>query len=109
MSFNSFSFAVDVANFGQDSLTVENGDLVSVCMTPERIGTGNSEYYGMIFIASTETPEPIPITLLASGYLGASNYIGWTGRIRMQPTYSILARIWSENPIPVRCSVVTEE
>lgn len=108
MSLNSFTFAVGALNYGEGSLVVENNDLVSVCLTPERTGTGNAEYWGELFLASTDTPLPLPIAFLASGYFGASHYIGWTGRIAMQPTYAIYARIWCENPIPVRCSVLTE-
>ena len=108
MSYTSFTFAMVGVNFAQDFLTVEDGDLVAVSISPTAIGTGNAEFYTQLFIASTEPTEPIPIAFLASGYFGASVHVGWTGRIKMQPTYSVLARIWTESAIPVRCTILTE-
>lgn len=109
MPFNSFTFAVAANDQAQDILTVEGGDLVSVMLGPEAPGSGNAEFYGQILLASTEVPNPIPIAILASGYFGASVLIGWTGSILMEPTYAILARVWSPSANPVRCTVATQE
>jgi hypothetical protein len=88
--------------------TVEKGHLISVMLGPERIGTGNAEYYGQVFLVSTEAPHPVPISILSAGYFGASVYIGWTGKIKLEPTYAIHAYVWSPNTIPVRCTILTE-
>jgi hypothetical protein len=109
MPFTSFSFAVDHTNQAEDLILLENGILNTVMLGPEHIGTGNAEYYGQVLLVSSETPKPIPIAILASGYFGASVYIGWTGAIPLEPTYGIMARIWCENTIPVRCTVNTHE
>lgn len=109
MPYNSFSFHVVAFNQAAHLLTVESGILDTVMIGPEHPGTGNAEYYGQLLLVSTETPQPVPIAILASGYFGASVYIGWTGAIPMEPTYAIQARIWSENTIPVRCTIGTHE
>lgn len=108
MPYNSFTFAVAANDQARATLTIEKGHLSAVMLGPERAGSGNAEFFGQIFLASTETPTPLPIALLASGYFGASCYIGWTGRIKIEPTYAIHARIFSPSAIPVRCSVVTD-
>lgn len=109
MPYTSFTFEVVAGNQAEASKTVESGFVASVMMNPERVGTGNAEYYGQIFIATTETPRPHPVALLASGYFGATSYIGWTGRIQLDPSYVVLARVYSESAIPVRCSIITQE
>lgn len=109
MPFTSFTFAVVAYNQANDLLTVERGMLDSVMLGPEHPGTGNSEYFGQILLVSTETPQPVPVAILASGYFGASVYLGWTGSLPMEPTYAVQARIWSQNTIPVRCTVGTHE
>lgn len=108
MGYNSFTLAVAANDQATDLLTVEDNRLVSVMLMPERTGSGNAEFFGQIFIVSTETPNPIPLAYLASGYFGASLPIAWTGSITLQPTYAIQARIFSASTIPVRCTILTE-
>ena len=109
MSFTSFNLAIGVTNQAQELLTVEGRHLVSAMMGPESAGAGNAEFYGQIFLASTESPTPIPISLLTSGYFGASVFIGWTGSIIMQPTYAVMARIWSQSDQVIRCTILTQD
>lgn len=109
MPYNSFTFEITANNQAEGTLVVEGGNLVSAMMQTEAVGAGNAEFYGQILLFSTDTPTPVPIALLASGYFGASVSIGWTGRIPMEPTYGVLARIFSESGQPVRCTVCTEE
>ena len=108
MGYNSLSLTALLDNYAEELLTVEDNRLVSVMMGPERRGTGNAQFYGQILLTSTEFPEYVPISILAADYFGASIYIGWTGSIIMQPTYAVLARIWCVNPLPVRCTILTE-
>lgn len=109
MPFNSFSFANEGLSYGQRLLTVENKILTGVNMGPETVGTHASEYYGQILIISTDTPTPVPLILLASGHFGAMDFISWTGRIRMDPSYAIMARIWVDGAVPARCTVLVED
>lgn len=109
MPYNSMTLEVGITNQAQEILSVEGGRLVAVMMGPERTGSGNAEFFGQIFLASTEIPHPVPIAQLAAGYFGASVFISWTGSIIMQPTYAVFARIWSVSAIPVRCTMITEE
>lgn len=109
MPYTSFTLTVVADNQARALLSIEKGILNSVMLIPERTGTGNAEYFGQVLLVSTEAPEPVLIALLASGYLGASSPIGWTGAIPMEPTYAIQARIYSQNTIPIRCTIGTHE
>lgn len=107
MPFTSFTFAAIAGNQAETLLTVESGILDSVMLGNERPDTGNAEFYGQVLLVSTDAPAPVPIAILASGYFGASVYIGWTGNLPMEPTYAVLARIFSESASPVRCTIGT--
>ena len=109
MPYTSFTFEVVALNRAEHTLIVDTGILDSVMMGPERTGTGNAEFFGQIFLVSTETPSPVPIAILASGYFGASVFIGWTGTLPMERTYGIMARIFSQSGFPVRCTIGTHE
>lgn len=108
MPYNSFSLEVDHTDQAQESFRIESGFLEAVTLGPTRTGSGNAEFYGQILLASTEIPTPVTVALLASGYFGASVAISWTGRIRMEPTFAIVARIWSASAIPIRCDILTD-
>lgn len=108
MPYNSFTLTVDHTDQAQESFRVESGFLEAVSLGPSTIGSGNAEFYGALYLVSTEIPTPVTVAILASGYFGASHQISWTGRIRMEPTFAIMARIWSPSAIPIRCDILTD-
>lgn len=95
MPYSSFSLTT-AAGQAHTAHTVESGILESVMVAPEHTGIGNAEAYAELYIGTTETPDPTPVAMLASGYIGASHPIGWTGQIVMEPSFCILVRIWCQ-------------
>jgi len=93
---------------GEILIFTESGHLVAVTFEPSSRGTGNNEAFGMIYLASTETPEPTRIALLTQGGMGAQNGITWTGRIKLYPTYAIIGRVWSQGTANYKLHVTTE-
>lgn len=108
MPFNSIPIAIIAMGQRVETFTIEHGYLEAVMLGPEIAGTGNAEFFGQVFLASTETPTPIPIALLCSGYFGASCFIGWTGRILIEPTFAVHVRIFSESLDMCRLNILTD-
>lgn len=95
-----------------DSITIatEKGHLVAVSLFPENSGTGINEYYGEVWLVSTETPEPTRLIMLAAGGFGKQYAISWTGRIPCEPSQAVVgyAGCLSTNIQPVRLTVFTD-
>lgn len=49
------------------------------------------------------------IVALASGYIGGTNPISWTGDIPMQPEMALYLFVWSSAAATIKLGVVTEE
>lgn len=109
MPFNQYPVAITAANQVHRAFTVEKGDIVGVLFEPERRGTGAAESYAQVYLATTDTPSPMPFLMLCSGYLGANTGISWTGRIHLDPSYAVYVRVWSHQAWTFRLSVATEE
>ena len=107
MPFNSFTLNCDVTRQAEDILVVEGGWLEAVVLMCEAHQTDYAEFYGQILLASTDTPTHVPIALLAADYFGGSFGVAWTGRIKMEPSFAVVARIYSPNTDPVRCTILT--
>lgn len=108
MPFNQYPVEITASAYVDDVFIVENGSLVGVMLAPEVSGTGIAENYAQLYLASTDTPTPIPILQLASGYFGADYSIAWDGRIKLDPAMAILVRVWSHRTFRFRLSIVTE-
>lgn len=78
-------------------ISAEKGRLQGVTIFPAEPGTGANECFAQIYLVSTETPKPILITLLASGYIGVEFGIGWTGSIKLERTYAVLGIVTTLN------------
>jgi len=91
-------------------IATEKGHIVAVSLFPETYGTGPGEYYGEIWIVSTETPEPTPLIMLTSGGFGKQFGIHWTGRLPCEPSMAVrgIAGCIATNIIPCRLAVFTE-
>lgn len=109
MPFIQFPISVGAPLYqARETQLLERLFISSASLLPENTGIGQAEAYGQILIVSCDAPEPVPVAILASGYLGASVIIGWTGRIKMDISFGIQARVWCNTPFTFRCSVLTE-
>lgn len=109
MPFNQYPVEIIAADQVSRTVTVEGGHLVGVQFEPERFGTGAAESFAQVFLASSETPTPLPFLLLCSGYVGANHPIAWDGRLALDPAYGVTARVWSHRNFRFRLTIVTEK
>lgn len=85
--------------YGKITMLAETGTLVAATMrfsyetsyTP--VGT-SAMGFGLIQIASLQSPTPWPLFLLASGYMGMSMPVGWTGRIPLSQSIAVTAELF---------------
>lgn len=97
-----------LAGQGNGIISTEKGIITGAGLMTERIGLGNAEAFCQIFLVSKEAPLPILILLLASGYIGASSAIGWTGRIMAEPTFAVQGFVYNLTDFNFRMTVLTE-
>ncbi|MCK5292799.1 MAG: hypothetical protein KAR39_12390 [Thermoplasmata archaeon] len=90
------------------SLSVSNNLLVAVAATQEPAAGSSPLTFCIIDITHTDNNAYNRIATLASGYLGGSFSIGWTGRILMEPEMIVNIRCFSAISFPVRLSMITE-
>jgi len=90
------------------SIIAEHGVLQGLTFGPPEPGTGLASTYVQVFVASNETPTPVNLALLCSGYVGANNNIGWTGKIKLSPTFSVRAIFRTEDTPVLRLAIVTD-
>ena len=76
------------------SLPGEKGILTCARLSDSILSATAASAYGIIQLASSETPTPVPFCTLASGYLGGQAEIAWFGRIPLQPTFTIIGVIY---------------
>ncbi len=81
------------ASEAQTSIIIqgEKGILQSVHFQSLQLLETPAICYVIIRLISSETPTPLPMGVLASGYCGGAVQIGWIGQIQLQPTYAIEA------------------
>lgn len=91
------------------TFAIESGFLVAASLTPEAFGSGQYEAYAEIWLSETDNPTTVPGNILACGYIGASHGIGWTGKIHLEPNYSILANVYSTANRNYRLNFVISE
>jgi hypothetical protein len=91
------------------SLLAEKGVLECASVNTIYPYTGPNQSYAVIYLASNETPSIIPLIQLAAGYVGSEVGVHWTGKITLEPTLVIVARIFGDQTTyPYRLSVKTE-
>lgn len=91
------------------SLLAEKGILQCASVNTIYPYTGPNQSYAVIFLASTETPSIIPLIQIAAGYVGSEVGVHWTGRITMEPTMVVVARLFGDQTTyPYRLAIMTE-
>jgi hypothetical protein len=85
---------------GEIIVTSETGRLQAVSLiqsTDPQVPLYQSaaSIFGEIWMSTAESPQPQPLILLASGYFGYQETIGWTGEINLQASDAIYARFYS--------------
>lgn len=88
------------ASPGEIIITSETGRLQAVTLiqsidTQVPLYNDAAAIFGEIWMSSAESPRPQPLILLASGYFGYQETIGWTGEINLQASDAIYARFYS--------------
>lgn len=96
------------------AITAENRRVSAVSLRPctdSAVATLNSpaHAFGQIFLATVQTPTPIPRILLCSGYFGYFHSLAWTGSIKLEPSDCIYALFYSQLACAAELIVRTEE
>lgn len=108
MPFNQYPLDIIAGDYASRTVITETGYLVGVQFGPTLAGTGGAESYAQVFLASTDTPTPIPLVMLCSGYCGTDHPIAWDGRLKLDPAYAVMARVWSFRTFTFLLNIVTE-
>ena len=87
------------------NIPVEKGILTCVRFSDSLLSATGASAYGIISLASSETPEPVPFCTLASGYFGGDAEIGWNGLIRVSPTFTVIGTIFGVQLRPYDLSI----
>jgi hypothetical protein len=85
--------------------TLQSVSLIQTIMVLSPLFNGAADIFGEIWLSSAESPTPTPIILLASGYFGFQETIGWTGEIALMASDAVYARFYSPLNVAARLAV----
>lgn len=96
------------------SITSESGRLkiasvICVYATQVYFFKTAAQLYGQIFLSSTQTPEGLPLFLLASGYFGGSYALGWDGDLPLNISASLFCRFYATADTQVQLTIGVEK
>lgn len=96
------------------TITSESGRLklasvIAVYNTPAYAGVTAAQIYAQIFLSSTQTPQGLPLFLLAAGYLGGSLALGWDGDIPLSTSMSIFCRFYTDVDAQLQLTIGVEK
>lgn len=95
-------------------ITSESGRLkvasvIPVYSTPAYAANSCAQIFAELFLSSTQTPEGLPLFLLASGYIGGSHALGWAGDIPLSSSMSIFCRWYTTIDSQIQLTVGVEK
>ena len=65
--------------------------------------------YALLTLEISQATNPLVLAVLASGYVGYDNAIGWTGRLTLEPDMEIVMTTVSDETTDLDLAVVTEQ
>ena len=92
-----------------DFIKVQSRTIVALTAFALVPGTNPAGTWVEIGLMSGDTSQQHRITILDAGYIGTSAPIGWTGRIKAEPSMFAYADVYSSESTVVRLSLLVED